>query len=253
MRVNVKKLVATLREDIETVFRKDPAARGIWEVLFCYPGLHALWMYRIANFFWRHGFYFLGRLISHLSRFLTGIEIHPGAKIGRRFFIDHGAGVVIGETTEIGDDVLLYQGVVLGGVSLKKEKRHPTIGNNVMIGAGTIVLGPLSIGNGAKIGAASLVVKDVPQNSVAVGVPARVGVGYSAKDIQDFGHNRLPDPIADAFKFQGKQIDSIEERLLAVEQMQGIKVEIDRYVEDKKREIKEIFSITEEFETGEGI
>ncbi|MDP2725077.1 MAG: hypothetical protein Q8O44_02270, partial [Syntrophales bacterium] len=141
----------------------------------------------------------------------------------------------------------------LGGVSLKKEKRHPTIGNNVMVGAGTIVLGPISIGNGAKIGAASLVVRDVPPNSVAVGVPARIGVGYSAKDISEFGHNRLPDPIADAFKFLGRQIDSVEERLGALEQMQGIKVEIDRYVDEKKQEIKDIFSITEEFERGAGI
>ncbi len=249
----MKKFMAALKEDIETIFRKDPAARGIGEVIFCYPGLHALWLYRIAHFFWRHSFYFFARLISHFGRFLTGIEIHPGARIGRRFFIDHGAGVVIGETTEIGDDVLLYQGVVLGGVSLRKEKRHPTIGNNVMIGAGTIVLGPITIGDGAKIGAASLVVKNVPPNSIAVGVPARIGVGYSAKDIQDFGHNKLPDPIADAFKFLGRQIDNIEERLMAMEQMQGVKVEIDRYVEEKKREIKEIFSIAEEFDTGAGI
>ena len=249
----MKNFISTLREDIQTVFRKDPAARGIFEVILCYPGLHALWTYRMANFLWRHGLYLPARIISHLGRFLTGIEIHPGARIGRRFFIDHGAGVVIGETTEIGDDVLLYQGVVLGGVSLKKEKRHPTIGNNVMIGAGTIVLGPVSIGNGAKIGAASLVVRDVPPNSVAVGVPARIGVGYSAKDISEFGHNRLPDPIADAFKFLGRQIDSVEERLGAVEQMQGIKVEIDRYVDEKKQELKEIFSITEEFERGAGI
>jgi serine O-acetyltransferase len=161
--------------------------------------------------------------------------------------------LVVGETTEIGDDVLLYQGVVLGGVSLKKEKRHPTIGNNVMIGAGTIILGPITIGDGAKVGAASLVVRNVPANSVAVGVPARVGVGYSAKELTDFGLNRLPDPIADAFKFISKQIDTIEERLGDVEQMQGIKVEIDRYVEDKKREIKAIFSLTEEFDTGAGI
>ena len=249
----MKNFIPTLREDIQTVFRKDPAARSIFEVILCYPGLHALWMHRMANFLWRHGLYLPARVISHLGRFLTAIEIHPGARIGRRFFIDHGAGVVIGETTEIGDDVLLYQGVVLGGVSLKKEKRHPTIGNNVMIGAGTIVLGPISIGNGAKIGAASLVVRDVPSNSVAVGVPARIGVGYSAKDISEFGHNRLPDPIADAFKFLGRQIDSVEERLGALEQMQGIKVEIDRYVEEKKREIKEIFSITEEYEHGAGI
>jgi serine O-acetyltransferase len=249
----MKNFLSTMREDIQTVFRKDPAARGVLEVLFCYPGLHALWIHRVANFLWRHSFPLPARMISHLGRFLTGIEIHPGAKIGSRFFIDHGSGVVIGETTEIGDDVLLYQGVVLGGVSLKKEKRHPTLGNNVMVGAGTIVLGPIVVGDGAKIGAASLVVKDVPPNSIAVGVPARVGVGYSAKDINDFGHNKLPDPIADAFKFLGRQIDSIEDRLGAVEQMQGIKVEIDRYVEEKKRELAETFSITEEFESGTGI
>ncbi len=249
----VKNFFLRLREDVETIFKKDPAARGILEVLFCYPGLHAVWIYRMAHFLWRHSFYLLARMLSHFGRFITGIEIHPGAKIGRRFFIDHGAGVVIGETTEIGDDVLLYQGVVLGGVSLEKEKRHPTLGNRVMIGAGTIILGPILIGDGAKVGAASLVVKDVPANSIAVGVPARVGVGYSAKDISDFGHNRLPDPIADALKFIGRQIDTIEERLQAVEQIEGIKVELDRYVEDKKREIKEIFSITEEFDRGAGI
>ena len=244
---------STLREDVDTVFKKDPAARSFLEVITCYPGLHALWMHRIAHYLWRHSFFLLARLISHGARFLTSIEIHPGAVIGRRFFIDHGAGVVIGETAEIGDDVLLYQGVVLGGVSLKKEKRHPTIGNGVMVGAGTIVLGPITIGNGARVGAASLVVRDVPANSIAVGVPARVGLGYSARDIQELGHNRLPDPIADALKFVGNQIEAIEERLAAVEQMQGIKVEIDRYVEEKKRELKEIFSITEEYEHGAGI
>lgn len=246
-------IFSVLKEDIRTVFSKDPAARGVFEIIFCYPGLHALWMHRMASFLWRYDWYLPARLLSHLGRFLTGIEIHPGAKIGRRFFIDHGSGVVIGETAEIGDDVLLYQGVVLGGVSLKKEKRHPTLGNNVMIGAGTIVLGPISIGDGARIGAASLVIKNVPAHSVAVGVPARIGVGFSAKEIQDFGHNKLPDPIADAFKFLGRQIENVEERLGAVEQLQGIKVEIDRYVEEKKREIKEIFSITEEFESGAGI
>lgn len=249
----MKKLIAALKEDIETVFRKDPAAHGTLEVIFCYPGLHALWMYRLANFFWQRGFHFPGRFISHLGRFLTGIEIHPGARIGRRFFIDHGAGVVIGETTEIGDDVLLYQGVVLGGVSLKKEKRHPTLGNGVMVGAGAIVLGHITIGAGARIGAASLVVNNVPANSIAVGVPARVGVGFSAKEIQDMEHNRLPDPIADAFKFMGRQIDTVEERLAALEQLQGISVGIDPYEEEKKQEIREIFSIAEEFESGAGI
>ena len=246
-------IFSTLREDLQTVFKKDPAARSTLEVILCYPGLHALWLHRIAHFLWQKRLFLIARFLSHISRFLTGIEIHPGAKIGRRFFIDHGAGVVIGETTEIGDDVLLYQGVVLGGVSLKKEKRHPTIGNGVMIGAGAIVLGPITIGDGAKVGAASLVVKNVPANAIAVGVPARIGLGYTAQEIQELGHNKLPDPIADAFKFLGRQIDNLEERLQAIEQLQGLKVELDRYVEEKKREIREIFSITEEFENGAGI
>ncbi|MBW6486115.1 MAG: serine O-acetyltransferase [Syntrophobacterales bacterium] len=249
----LKNIKEGIWEDVQNVFKKDPAARNIFEVIFFYPGLHAIWMHRAAHFFWNHRFYFLARFISHLGRFATGIEIHPGARIGRRFFIDHGAGVVIGETTDIGDDVLLYQGVVLGGVSLKKEKRHPTIGNRVLVGAGTIVLGPIHIGDGTRIGAASLVVKDVPANAIAVGVPARIGMGFSARELTELGHNKLPDPIADAFKFLGKQIDSMEERLEAVEQLEGIKVDLDKYVEQKKREILDVFSQTYEFDGGAGI
>ena len=138
----------TLKEDIQTVFAKDPAARSVLEILFCYPGLHALWSHRLTHFLWWHKLRFLARFVSHISRFLTGIEIHPGAKIGRRFFIDHGAGVVIGETAEVGDDVLMYQGVVLGGTTLKKEKRHPTVGNNVVLGTGAVALGAITIGDG---------------------------------------------------------------------------------------------------------
>src|SRR4030042_6386112 len=152
----------TLREDIQTVLAKDPAARNTLEIIFLYPGLHALWFHRLAHFLWRHRLLFLARLLSHFNRFLTGIEIHPGARIGRRVFIDHGAGVVIGETAEIGDDVLLYQGVALGGTTLKKGKRHPTIGSNVVMGAGAIALGAISIGDGARVGAGSVVVKSVP-------------------------------------------------------------------------------------------
>ncbi|MHB8091566.1 MAG: serine O-acetyltransferase [Syntrophales bacterium] len=249
----LKNIKEGIWEDVQNVFKKDPAARNIFEVIFFYPGLHAIWMHRVAHFLWNHRFYFLARFISHLGRFLTGIEIHPGARIGRRFFIDHGAGVVIGETADIGDDVLLYQGVVLGGVSLNKEKRHPTIGNHVLVGAGTIVLGPIHIGDGTRIGAASLVVKDVPANAIAVGVPARIGMGFSARELTELGHNKLPDPIADAFKFLGKQIDSMEERLEAVEQLEGIKVDLDKYVEQKKREILDVFSQTYEFDGGAGI
>jgi serine O-acetyltransferase len=247
------KFFKTIREDIETVFKKDPAARGVLEVLTCYPGLHAIWMHRIAHYLWVHGWLFCARFLSHMNRFLTGIEIHPGAKIGSRFFIDHGSGVVIGETSEIGDDAHLYQGVVLGGVTLQKKKRHPTVGNHVMIGAGTIVLGPIVIGDGARIGAASLVVHDVPAEAIAVGVPARLGLGFSGKEIQEMTDNKLPDPIAEAFKFLGKQFETLEKRMAEIEQQQGIKVELDQYVEEKKREIMRIFSSEEEFSVGAGI
>src|ERR1035437_8184951 len=163
-----------IREDINSVFERDPAARNVFEIVFCYPGLHALWIYRIAHWFWVNEFYFLGRFISHIGRFLTGVEIHPGAKIGRKFFIDHGMGVVIGETAEIGDNVTLYHGVTLGGVTWNKGKRHPTLRNGVVIGAGAKVLGPIVVGEGAKIGSNAVVVKDVPAGASAVGIPARI-------------------------------------------------------------------------------
>jgi serine O-acetyltransferase len=243
-----------IKEDVDTVFKKDPAADGVIEVLTCYPGLHAVWMYRVAHILWRRNFRLFARLISHFARFLTNIEIHPGAVIGRRFFIDHGAGVVIGETAEIGDDVLMYHGVLLGGVTLQKKKRHPTIGNNVMIGAGTIVLGPIHIGDGARIGAASLVIKDVPECAVAIGVPARLGMGFSGKEIQEITENRLPDPIADAFRFMGRQLETIESRLAEVEKNQGIGMDNRGNIEENRREIERIFSpFSEEFSNGSGI
>ena len=164
----------TLREDIQIVFAKDPAARSVPEVIFCYPGVHALWFHRLAHFLWRHKFRFLARFLSQISRFLTNIEIHPGARIGRRFFIDHGAGVVVGETAEVGDDVLMYQGVVLGGTTPEKKKRHPTIGNDVVIGAGAVALGAITIGDGAKVGSGSVVVKSVPPGATVVGIPGRI-------------------------------------------------------------------------------
>ena len=205
-----------LKEDIHTVFARDPAARNTLEVIFCYPGLHALWSHRIAHWLWIHKFLFLSRLISHISRFLTGIEIHPGAKIGRRFFIDHGMGVVIGETTEIGNDVLMYQGVVLGGTSLEKKKRHPTVGNNVVIGTGAVILGPIKIGDGAKIGAGSVVVKSVPPGSTVVGVPGRVA-GKHRKLSFDLEHGKLPDPVANVIKTLLKRQEEIENRLKKLE------------------------------------
>ncbi|MDD5288591.1 MAG: serine O-acetyltransferase [Dehalococcoidales bacterium] len=206
----------TMREDIRTVFDRDPAARSVLEILFCYPGLHALWGYRVANFFWGHKLRFLGRLVSHKTRFFTGIEIHPGAKIGRRFFIDHGMGVVIGETAEIGDDVLMYQGVVLGGTSLEKHKRHPTIGNKVVIGAAAIILGPITIGEGARVGANSVVVNPVPPGATVVGIPGRV-VADRRETIFNLEHGKLPDPVSDALKAIIDHQNQLEERIKGLE------------------------------------
>ncbi len=167
-------MFSRIKEEIAVVFERDPAARNTWEVMTCYPGFHALLMYRMANWFWRAGAKWLGRFVSHCARWMTGIEIHPGATIGRRFFIDHGMGVVIGETAEIGDDCTLYHGVTLGGTSWNKGKRHPTLGEGVVIGAGAKVLGPITVGAHAKIGSNAVVVKDVPPNATAIGIPARV-------------------------------------------------------------------------------
>ncbi len=191
-------MFARLREDIQTVFAKDPAARSVLEVLLCYPGLHAIWMHRIAHWLWRHRFKLLARLISHLTRMLTGIEIHPGAQIGRRFFIDHGMGVVIGETAEIGDDVLMYHQVTLGGTSLEKKKRHPTIRDHVVIGAGAKLLGAIEVGPYAKIGAGSVVIKDVPAGATVVGIPGRVVEEKKPRPELDLEHAALPDPVAEA-------------------------------------------------------
>lgn len=162
-----------LREDVRTAFERDPAARSTLEVLTCYPGLHAVWLHRIAHHLWESGFLLMARLLSHLSRFLTGVEIHPGAEIGRRFFIDHGSGVVIGETAEVGDDVLMYHGCTLGGDSPHPEKRHPTVGDEVVIGAGATLLGPITVGSKSRIGAGSVVVDSVPEGETVAGVPAK--------------------------------------------------------------------------------
>ncbi|HNQ34747.1 MAG TPA: serine O-acetyltransferase [bacterium] len=205
-----------VREDIRSVFARDPAARSLVEVLLCYPGLHAVWLHRVAHFFWRTGSRTFARLISHFNRFLTGIEIHPGARIGRRFFIDHGMGVVIGETTEVGDDVLLYQGVVLGGTSLVKKKRHPTLGNRVVVGTGAAVLGPINIGDGVLIGAGSVVIKNVPEGVTVVGIPARV-VGEHRKLPIDLEHGKLPDPFAEPLRLLFRECSRLHERVQSLE------------------------------------
>ncbi|HJX36908.1 MAG TPA: serine O-acetyltransferase [Dehalococcoidales bacterium] len=206
----------TLREDIRTIFSRDPAARSTLEILCCYPGLHALWGYRVAHFYWTHNMRFCGRLTSQCTRFFTGIEIHPGAKIGKRLFIDHGMGVVVGETAEIGDDVLIYQGVVLGGTSLEKHKRHPTIGNRVVIGAAAIVLGPILIGDDARVGANSVVVNPVPAGKTVVGIPGKI-VEDRRETIFNLEHGTLPDPINDALQAIIIHQDKIEERLKKLE------------------------------------
>lgn len=202
-----------IKEDINTVFASDPAARNILEVIFCYPGLHAIWLHRVANFLWRYNLRFLARFLSHMNRFLTGIEIHPGAKIGRRFFIDHGMGVVIGETSEIGDDVLMYKGVVLGGTTLEKGKRHPTIGNCVVLGTGSTVLGPITIGDGAQIGAGSVVIKSVPSGATVVGIPGRIVEIDGRKPVIDLEHGKLPDPVSEAIGLLSERQNKIEEYL----------------------------------------
>lgn len=209
--------LALLKEDIQTILEKDPANRSYIEALLCYPGLHAIWSHRFAHYLWKHKFYLIARTLSQITRFFTGIEIHPGAKIGRRFFIDHGMGVVIGETTIIGDDVLLYKGVVLGGTSLKKEKRHPTLGNNIIVGSNAIVMGAITIGDNARIGAASVVTHNVPANSTAVGIPARVRMGETKEEIRCLEHSKLPDPVADAMKYILDQQRKLEERLAKIE------------------------------------
>lgn len=202
-----------MREDIMSVFERDPAARSILEVLCCYPGLHAVWMHRFSHWLWVHRCYFLGRLVSHFARFFTGIEIHPGATIGRKFFIDHGMGVVIGETAEIGDNVTLYHGVTLGGVSLERTKRHPTVEENVVIGSGAKVLGPFTVGKGSRIGSNSVVVKEVPPNATVVGVPGRVVMAAEKPaEKTDLEHGKLPDPEAKAIACLFDQIRELERK-----------------------------------------
>jgi serine O-acetyltransferase len=209
-----------IQEDIRTVFLKDPAARTVIEVLTCYPGLHAIWMHRLAHALWNRHMHLLARFISHLSRLTTGIEIHPGAKIGRRFFIDHGMGVVIGETTEIGDDVLMYKGVVLGGVSLERTKRHPSIGDGVVIGSNTVVLGPIIVGANAILGSGSVVIKDVPKCATVVGIPGKIVKlhGVRCRMQPDLHHEEIPDVTTSNIEELTRRIEILESSLKAVDE-----------------------------------
>jgi serine O-acetyltransferase len=209
-----------LREDIASVFDRDPAARNSWEVLTCYPGLHALVIHRVGHWFWSHGLRWLGRLTSHIGRWLTGIEIHPGATIGRRVFIDHGMGVVIGETAEIGEDTTLYHGVTLGGTTWNKGKRHPTLGRNVVVGAGAKILGPIKVGDGAKIGSNAVVVKDVPEGATVVGIPGRIVEAGPTKEGARFAAYAVvqnqDDPYAKAIQTLVDHSHELEQSLAAL-------------------------------------
>ena len=209
-------MLNTIREDIQSVFSRDPAARSTLEILLCYPGLHAVWGHRLSHWLWTHGFRLAARWVSHAVRWLTGIEIHPGATIGPRFFIDHGMGVVIGETAEVGADVTLYHGVTLGGTSLAKGKRHPTLEDRVVVGAGAKILGAITIGADSRIGANAVVVKSVPSNSVVVGVPGQIvkrSRPHTAQDAPDLEHAVLPDALGASVAALLARVDGLEQRL----------------------------------------
>ncbi len=213
-----------LRKDIRVVMERDPAAKSVLEVVLCYPGLHAILMHRLAHGIYRRGWFVIARLISQFARFITGIEIHPGARIGEGFFIDHGSGVVIGETAEIGDNVTVYQGVTLGGTGKEKGKRHPTIGNNVMISAGAKVLGSFTVGDNVRIGAGSVVLKAVPSDCTVVGVPGKIVVidGHKVDPRQAPGevnlrHDQIPDPVTDVLVCMHKSIERLEKRVRELE------------------------------------
>lgn len=209
----IKRGISKVREDIKVIYENDPAAKNLLEVILCYPGLHALVAYRFAHRLYKWDVPLIPRIISYLTRIITGIEIHPGAKIGRRFFIDHGEGVVIGETTIIGDDVLIYQQVTLGGTGKESGKRHPTLGNNVIVGAGAKVLGNITIGDNVRIGAGSVVVEDVPEHSTVVGIPGRV-VHRAVIDKQgNLMHNRIPDPVKCEINKLKAEMEILKEKL----------------------------------------
>ena len=209
----------TLKKDIAVIFERDPAAKSVFEVIFCYQGLHAIWLHRIAHYFFKKGWIFWPRLISNFARFITGIEIHPGATISEGLFIDHGAGTVIGETVEIGKNVTLYQGVTLGGTGKEKGKRHPTIGDNVVVASGAKVLGSFTVGHNAKIGAGSVVLKEVPPYATVVGIPGKVVLLYGEKVTEniDLVHDQLPDPDEEMIQCMHRSLLKLEEKVKKLE------------------------------------
>ena len=227
-----------IKEDIKTIFEKDPAATNIVEVLFCYPGLHAIFLHRVAHKLLNFKIPFLPRLISNISRSFTGIEIHPGAKIGRRFFIDHGMGVVIGETVIVGDDVLLYQGVTLGGTGKEQGKRHPTLKNNIVVGSGAKILGNIIIGDNVRVGAGSVVICNVPNDSTVVGIPGRI-VMQKGHKVNQLQHNKMPDPVLDALNKLTNEVKEVKELVL---------YDINEHHKDKDQDKQE-----QSFDNGSGI
>jgi serine O-acetyltransferase len=219
---SLPKAIERGREDVEAIVENDPAARSTLEVVLVYPGLHALWLHRIAHRIWTDEAKLLARLVAHANRFLTGIEIHPGATVGRRVVIDHGMGIVIGETAVVGDGCLLYKGIVLGGTSLAKTKRHPTLGDNVVVGSNACILGAIEIGEGARIGSGSVVVKPVPAGATVVGVPARVIVPLKHRFDAALDHANLPDPVTDMVRALAHQNEVLRQRLAQIEERLGL-------------------------------
>lgn len=244
-------MFARIKEDINAAFQNDPAARSKLEVFLCYPGVHALWMYRISNCFWKKKWFVLARFISHINRFLTGVEIHPAAEIGRNVFIDHGMGVVIGETAVVGDGCLIYKGVVLGGTTTEKTKRHPALGKKVIVGSNACVLGNITIGDYVRIGSGSVVVKDVPPHATVVGIPGRIIEQQKKKKNDEMlDHGELPDPIAEALKVVLIENRKLKDRIKKLEKSLDLPSE-DNYISEAESKIAAIFM--KNYRDGEGI
>jgi serine O-acetyltransferase len=241
-----------MKEDINAALQNDPAVRSKLEVILCYPGVHALWLYRISHYLWEKKWIVLARFISHINRFLTGIEIHPAAEIGRGVFIDHGMGVVIGETAVIGDGCLLYKGVVLGGTSMEKTKRHPELGKRVIVGSNACILGNITIGDHVRIGSGSVVVKDVPPHATVVGVPGRIIEQQKKKEYDTvLNHAQLPDPIAEALKIVLVENRKLRERIKKLEESLNVSVEKDDCFSEAESKIMTMFM--RDYKDGEGI
>ena len=240
-----------IKEDIDAAFQNDPAARSKLEVILCYPGVHALWLHRISHYLRKRGWNLLARLISHANRFLTGIEIHPAAEIGRGVFIDHGMGVVIGETAVIGEGCLIYKGVVLGGTTTEKTKRHPTLCKKIIVGSNACILGNITIGDYVRIGSGSVVVKDVPPHATVVGVPGRIIEQKKKEHDVMLDHGQLPDPIAEALKIVLKENRKLKQRIKNLEDNLNLSIKEEDYVSEAESEVMTIFM--KNYKDGDGI